>query len=182
MKKFLMIGLGLLVGAVAVVVGLAAAQSGQYHVERSLTISAPAAKVYALISDFHNFGKWSPWEHLDPKLEKTYSGAERGQGAVYDWSGNDQVGSGRMTIVAATENQRLDIKLEFFKPFPAISQTAWILEEEGGKTTMTWSIDGRNEGLMPKLFSLVMNMDKMLGTDFERGLSQLKNICEKPQT
>lgn len=182
MKKAFLIGLGLLVTGIAAVLAVAATQEGKYHVERSQTIAAPVAEVYAVMSDFRQFEKWSPWEHLDPNLKKTFTGAEKGEGAVYDWSGNDKVGSGRMTITRAVENQRVDIKLEFFKPFPATSQTSWILKDEAGKTNTTWSMDGRNVGLMAKTFGLFMNMDKMLGADFERGLSQLKNICEKTKT
>jgi hypothetical protein len=179
MKKKLLIVLAVL-GVVAVGICVAASlQPAHYHVERSVVIAAPPAVVYDIVSDFRRFGEWSPWEKLDPGMKKTFDGPPKNVGSTYAWQGNDDVGEGRMTIVAAAPNQKVDIKLEFFKPWQSTSQTSWNLASEGEQTKFTWAMDGNNEGLVPKMFSMFMNMDKMLGKDFEAGLTSLKELSEK---
>lgn len=179
MKKVILGCLGVVVVAVGGFLAYAATRPAAFRIERSTTISAPPSKIYPFLEDFHKFGQWSPWEKLDPTMKKSFSGAEKGVGAVYDWTGNDQVGQGRMTIVSAVPDQQVDVKLEFIKPFASESKTVWALKPEGDKTTIVWTMEGENKGLMEKAFSVVMDMDKLVGGDFEKGLSALKAASEK---
>ena len=169
---------GLAVAAlVAAWMAVVALQPSSFHIERSTTISAPAEVVFAQINDFHAWGAWSPWDHLDPNQQRTFTGSPSGQGAVYDWNGNDKVGQGRMTITRSKPSEAIEIKLEFIKPWAAVNQTKFVLKADKG-TTVTWSLDG-NFDFMGKAMSLFMSMDKQVGGDFERGLAQLKQVVEK---
>jgi hypothetical protein len=170
------VGLSLLVvvGALAVVI---ATRPGEFKVQRTASISAPAEVVFAYINDFHNWAKWSPWEKRDPNMKKTFEGAASGTGAVYSWVGNDQVGEGRMTLTESQPSDHVLIKLEFIKPFPATNQTQIALSDVGGATNVTWTMTGTNN-FVGKAFSLVMNMDKLVGGDFEKGLAQLEQQSE----
>lgn len=179
MKKVILGILGLAVVAVGGFLAYAATRPEHYHIERSLTISAPPDKIYPLLEDFHKFGEWSPWEKLDPAMKRNFAGAEKGEGAVYSWQGNDKVGEGMMTIVSTVPNQQVNVRLEFIKPAASVCQTVWALKPEGDKTTVTWTMDGENKSLIEKAFSVVMNLDKMVGGDFERGLANLKAVSER---
>jgi Polyketide cyclase / dehydrase and lipid transport len=148
-----------------------------YTVERSATIDAPPARVYDEIASFHNWTKWSPWEGIDPQLKRTYSGAESGIGAVYNWSGNRRAGQGRMEITDATECSSLRIDLVFEKPFRARNDTLFTIEPERTGCRVTWSMSGRKT-LMTKAMSVFKSMDKFFGPDFEKGLAQLKATAE----
>lgn len=167
----------LLVGIVGLLVA-ASLQPAEYRVERSVVIDAPPSEVYAVITDFTRYGEWSPWEKLDPALKKTVTGKPGEVGSRYVWEGNDQVGQGSMTVTGAVPDERVDIKLEFLKPFEATSTTSWVLVPEGDSTRMTWAMEGRNEGVVAKLFAMLMDMEQMIGKDFEQGLANLKRVCE----
>jgi hypothetical protein len=171
------IGLGLLVvvGALAVVI---ATRPGEFKVQRTTSISAPAEVVFGYINDFHNWAKWSPWEKRDPNMKKTFEGPPSGAGSIYSWAGNDKVGEGRMTLTDSKPNERVLIKLEFIKPFAATNLTEVALSAAGGTTNVTWTMSGTSN-FVGKAFSLVMNMDKMVGGDFEQGLAQLKQLSEQ---
>lgn len=182
MKKVFLALLALVALAVVALgafLAYASTRPAAYHIERSLTISAPPEKIYPLLEDFHRFGEWSPWEKLDPGMKRNFAGPGKGEGAVYSWQGNDQVGEGMMTIVSTVPNQQVNVKLEFIKPFASVCQTVWALKPEGDKTTITWSMDGENKGVVEKAMAVVMDMDKMVGGDFEKGLANLKAISEK---
>jgi len=163
---------GVIVLALIVLLLVAAMQPAAFKIERSAVVAAPPEKVYGLIEDFHQWSKWSPWERLDPSLQRTYSGAEKGTGAKYSWVGNKKVGEGRMTILDCQPPQKVVIKLEFLKPFAATNQAMFMLVPEGAGTRVTWSMTG-NRPFMMKAFSLVMNMDKLVGGDFEKGLANM---------
>jgi uncharacterized protein YndB with AHSA1/START domain len=171
MKKVLIVLLVLVLGFVAFV----ATRPATYHVERTATVAAPPAAVYARIADFREWEAWSPWENLDPAMTKTFEGAESGVGAGYHWAGNDQVGEGRMTITEATPERRLLIRLEFIKPWAATNATAFDLEPSGDGTRVKWTMDGTND-FMGKAMSVFVNMDQMIGKDFERGLASLDSL------
>lgn len=147
-----------------------------FHIERSATVAAPPEIVYARLDNFHRWPEWSPWEKLDPNMKRTYAGPESGPGASYAWTGNDKVGEGRMTIEDATPASKVAIKLEFIKPFAATDQATFVLVPEGNATKVTWSMDGKNN-FMSKAFSVFMNMDKMVGADFEKGLASLNTVA-----
>ena len=172
----------MIIGSVVVsglaVVGAASMQPEIYHVERSVTTSAPPSTVYRILSDFGRFGEWSPWEKLDPAMTKSIDGPAATVGTSYSWKGNDEVGAGRMTIVGLTPDQKVDIKLEFTAPWVSTSQTSWTVVADGAQSKITWAMDGRNEGLVAKVAAMFMNMDKMLGKDFDAGLATLKTVAE----
>jgi hypothetical protein len=144
-----------------------------YTVERSTSIKAPVASVNSHIVDFHNWTDWSLWEGLDPDRSRTYSGADSGLGAKYAWSGNRRVGEGRMEIIEAVEPSRVEVALDFLKPFQSSSVTAFDLQPEGETTRVTWTITS-----MLRLMGIFRSMDKMIGPDFEKGLAQLKTVAE----
>ena len=163
--------------AIAVILILAAMKPDTFSVVRTASIGAPGEKLFALISDFHQWRKWSPWEERDPDLKRSYSGAERGKGAAYAWEGNKNVGSGRMEILDATPSQ-IVIKLDFLKPFEAHNQAEFTLTPQGGGTSVTWTMQGPAP-FMFRVMHVVMNMDKMVGKDFEAGLANLRRAAEQ---
>ena len=148
-----------------------------WTVERSTTIDAPAERVYEQLADFHRWRGWSPWEDLDPALQRDYSGPESGTGAVYRWSGNRKAGAGRMEIVRAVAGERVDIDLEFLKPFKARNDTSFVLTPQGGTTGVLWTMTGKKSVAM-RVMSMFGGMDKMIGPDFEKGLSRLRSVTE----
>lgn len=173
---------GLIGAGVAGALAYVASRDARYRVERSAVIPAPPEKVFEMVSNLELFDQWSPWARLDPQLEKRYSGRPGEVGSSYGWSGNHKVGEGRMTVTHLSPNHSVDIRLEFFKPFPSVCSTRWSFEPEaGGGTRMTWSMDGENTGLLAKFFGLVMNYDRMIGGSFEEGLSNLKVCFQKAE-
>ncbi|MEO8637090.1 MAG: SRPBCC family protein [Gemmatimonadales bacterium] len=173
LKKILLVvaALGLIL---AVVVAL---QPAAFSISRSATISAPDSVVFAQLNDFHNWEAWSPWSKLDPAMKATYAGPAAGAGAEYSWAGNKDVGEGRMTILESTPSSAVRIKLEFLAPFAATNTAVFTLTPTTNGTIVVWTMTGRNN-FMAKGANLVMNMDKMVGGDFEKGLAQLKTISE----
>lgn len=173
LKKVLLV----VVLVVVAFLGFVATRPAEFKVERSASISAPVDVTLAQINDFHLWNAWSPWDNLDPAMTRTFSGAPSGVGAVYEWKGNDKVGEGRMTITEASATSTT-IKLEFIKPWTATNTTKFTAEgTEGMGTHLTWTMAGTND-FMGKLFSTFVNMDKMVGADFEKGLGQLKTAAE----
>jgi uncharacterized protein YndB with AHSA1/START domain len=153
-----------------------AAGSNEFEVTRDVTIAAPPAAVFDLLVDFHRWIEWSPWEDLDPNLTRTYSGAPSGTGAVYEWVGNRKAGAGRMEITAAEPPSRLEIALQFIKPFKSSSTTTFLLDERGEGTHVTWRMVGPKT-FMTRVMGVFMSMDKMVGRDFERGLARLSDVA-----
>lgn len=147
-----------------------------YTVTRSATIDAPAERIRALVNDFHAWRQWSPWEDLDPGMQRTYSGAERSVGAGYAWEGNRKAGKGSMTITGDAP-ERVDVDLHFDRPFPADNTFAFHLTPAGDSTAVEWRMDGEM-GVVTRLFSLVRSMDSLVGPDFEKGLARLKRVAE----
>ena len=171
---YILIALAAIIIAFVVVVALQPAES---RIERAATISAPPADVFAQVNDFHKWGAWSPWEKLDPALQRTFAGAPEGAGAIYSWIGNKQVGEGRMTLMDSRPNELITIKLEFFKPFKATNTAKFTFKPQGEQTLITWTMTGRKNFVM-KAFCLFMDMDKMVGGDFEKGLANMKSVVE----
>jgi hypothetical protein len=178
MARKILIGVAALI-AVLVVVTLM--QPSTYRVERSITINAPVENAFAQVNDFHQWGAWSPWEKLDPGMKKTFEGPPSGTGSKYAWVGNDQVGEGRMTIEKSEKPSKIEIKLEFLKPFESTSKTTFAFAPAGASSKVTWSMDGENN-FVGKFFCIFMNMDKMIGGDFERGLAAMKAAAEAAPT
>jgi len=150
-----------------------------YTVERTTVINAPAEEVYAQIVDFHNWRNWSPWDDLDPDMKRTYSGPDSGVGAGYAWSGNRKAGEGQMKITEAVETSSVQIALDFLKPFKSSSTTTFNLRAHGEATEAIWTMTGPMT-LMTRVIGVFKSMDKMVGPDFEKGLTQLKGVTEQP--
>jgi hypothetical protein len=140
-------------------------------------MAAPPAAPYALVTDFRQWGRWSPWEKMDPTMKKAYSGAATGVGAEYHWVGNDQVGEGRMTLTEARPNERVAIRLAFIKPFAAVNTTTFTFAPEGAATRVSWRMAGEND-FVSKAFGLFVDMDAMIGKDFDSGLAAMKAAAE----
>lgn len=176
MGKAKKIGIGV---AVVVVVFLlvVVTRPDTYHVERSKVISATPDAVYGHVADFQKWNAWSPWEKLDPNMKKTYGGTHNSVGATYTWVGNDKAGAGDMTIASLEPGKRVEIDLHFVKPFEDRSKTRFKFEPEGQGTKVTWAMDG-NHNFISKAMCLFMDMDKMIGKDFENGLDSMKQVSE----
>jgi hypothetical protein len=164
--------------AIAVILILAAAKPNTFSVQRATLVKAPAEKIFPLINDFHRWGSWSPYEHKDPAMKRSYSGAASGKGAVYAWDGNRNVGSGRMEILDASVPAKIVIKLDFFTPFEGHNTAEFTMLPQGGATNLTWLMHGPAP-FMAKIMHVFMNIDRMVGKDFEIGLANLKRLTEK---
>jgi hypothetical protein len=174
MLKKILIGVGAGLAVLAVVISL---QPDTFHVERSATMAAPPEAVFAQVNDFHAWSGWSPWEKLDPGMKRSFDGAPSGVGAKYAWVGNKEVGEGRMTIEKSTPASEVQVLLEFLKPFEATNTATFTFSKTAEGTKTTWAMDGKNN-FVSKAMHLVMNMDKMIGPDFERGLASMKTVAE----
>jgi len=163
---------------VAAVLILAATKPDTLRVERRASITAAPDKIFPLINDFHNWVSWSPYEKRDPQMRRTHSGAQNGKGAVYEWAGDRKVGKGRMEITDTAAPSRVTIKLDFIEPFEGHNTAEFLLEPKGDATEVTWVMQGPC-AYIAKVMSVFVNMDKMIGKDFEAGLANLKSIAEK---
>jgi len=162
---------------VAAVLVLAATRPDSLRVERSARVSAPPEKILPLINDFHQWSAWSPYEKLDPSMKRTFAGQPAGKGAVYEWQGDSKVGQGRMEIVETAPTSTA-IKLDFLKPFEAHNIARFTAQPAGDATLVSWSMEGPAP-FVTKLLGLFVNMDKMIGKDFETGLANLKVVAEQ---
>ena len=175
MVKKIAIGVVVLIAAV---LGFAATRPDTFRVERAMRITAPPEKIFPLIEDFHSWGLWSPWEKKDPAMQRTYRGPERGVGSVYAWQGNSDIGKGSMRITAVTPPSRIVFALDFSEPFEAHNIAEFTLEPVGAGSEVTWAMHGPST-LMSKVIGLFLDMDGMVGADFETGLATLKSIAER---
>lgn len=166
----------LLVVTVAVLLLYAATRPDSFRVQRALAIKAPPDKIFALVNDLPSHRKWSSWEQKDPAMKRTYSGPSSGKGAVYEWDGNKNIGSGRMEIVESTPS-RIVYAMHFIRPFEARNTAEITLAPNGDGTTVTWAIHGPMP-YMSKVFTIFCSMDKMIGREFETGLANLKALTE----
>lgn len=169
-----------LIVIVALVVGLlgyAATRTDTFRVERSTRIKAPPEVAFVLVDDFKRWTAWSPYEHRDPALERTYSGAESGRGAIYAWNGDKNVGQGRMEITESTPSSRVAMDLEFIRPFAARNIAEFTFVPDGDYTIVTWAMWGPSP-FISKLMGVFVNFDRMIGKDFEAGLAKLKAVAE----
>jgi uncharacterized protein YndB with AHSA1/START domain len=156
----------------------AATRPDSFRVQRTTSIKAPPEKIFAYINDLHRWAAWSPYEHKDPAMQRTLSGAASGRGAVYEWNGNREVGQGRMEITASSPPSRVTIQLDFIKPFEGHNVAEFTLRPQGDATTVTWALHGPSPYLT-KLMGLFFSMDTMIGKDFEAGLANLKSVAEQ---
>jgi hypothetical protein len=173
LKKILIV----LVAILAVFAGVVALQPTEFRIVRSATIAAPAAVVFSQVNDFHNWQAWSPWAKLDPAAKNSYEGPAARTGAIFKWSGNNQVGEGTMTLTDSQPNDLIKIKLDFVRPFVNTNAVEFTFKPQGDSTLVTWNMSGRNN-FISKAFCLFMNMDKIVGGEFEKGLAEMKAIAE----
>ena len=168
--------------AIAIVLVLAATKPDTFSVQRAAMVKAPPESIFPLINDFHRWGTWSPYENKDPAMKRSYSGAESGKGAVYAWDGNKHVGSGRMEILDASAPSKIVIKLDFFTPFEGHNTAEFTMLPQGDATSVTTNVTWLMHGparFMSKVMQVFMNLDNMVGKDFEIGLANLKRLTEK---
>ena len=175
MLKIIVIAILLLVAGLLI---YAATNPDAFRIERSTTIKAPPEKVFALINDFHQWEAWSPWEKIDPAIKRTYRGPGSGAGAVYEWAGNKDIGQGRMEIVESTAASKISLKLDFVTPFEAHNFVDFTLTSQGDSTKVTQAMYGPSP-YISKLMTIFFSMEKMVGSKYEEGLSNLKSLAEK---
>ncbi len=169
--------LGALAVLLIVLLIIVSLQPEDFRLTRSTTIQAPPADVFAHVNDFHQWEAWSPWAKMDPTMKASYSGAAAGPGAAYSWTGNSEVGEGKMTILKSQPPESVLIQLDFLKPMEATNMCEFTFKPEGPGTLATWDMSGKLN-FMAKAIHLVMDMDKLVGSDFEKGLAQLKAVSE----
>lgn len=174
MLKKLLIVLFVFISLFALVVAF---QPEDFKISRSQQINAPLFVVFAKVNVLANWQEWSPWAKLDPNVKNTYEGPEFGEGAIFHWLGNNDVGEGRMTITESRNNELVKIKLEFIKPFQATNDTEFVFTSDGTVCTVNWSMSGKRS-FMEKAFNLIFNMESIVGADFEKGLATMKKSAE----
>ena len=171
-----------LIGGVAAVAALGAvivaSQDANFRIERSVKINASKTAIFGVLRDFRQFEHWSPWERLDPKMQKTYEGETAAVGSYYHWAGNKQVGEGTMTVVEVQQDEGIDLRVEFFRPFASQTLVRWSVADAGdGSQIVTWSMKGKHGNFMAKAFD--RRMKSTLTKNFDEGLARLKALCEK---
>lgn len=176
-RALLWIGL-IVVTFVVALLAYATTRPKTFRVSRSAIINAPADRIYPLIDDFRAWSTWSPFDQLDPAMKKTFSGPATGTGSVYEWSGNRRAGAGRMENMGAQAPSRVVIELDFLRPIEGHDIAEFKLVPEGGSTRVTWSIDGPSP-FVSRVVGVFLDMDKLIGNDFETGLANLKAVAEK---
>lgn len=177
LKTILLSVAAILVTGIVIVLILAAMKPDTFTLRRSLAINAPPERIFPLINEFRNWTAWSPWEKLDPNLKRDYSGAPAGVGSVYAWEGDKKVGQGRMEIVEAASPSKIGLKLDFVRPFEAHNDVTFALEPAGAATKVIWTMTGPTP-FIGKIFHVFVDMDRMVGRDFEAGLASMKAAAE----
>ena len=178
MKKVFLFVLALvvLIGASVTIAGFM--QAPNFTVERSKEIGATPEVAFAILSDFRQFVKWSPWQEIDPNVKTTFSGEDKGLNAVHEWEGNREAGKGRMTIVGVDQDRQIDMKLEFFEPFESEAKVSYVIEPAGEQAKVTWKMDGDKGGLVGQIFSMFTPFEDSVGADFDKGLSKLDTYAQ----
>jgi hypothetical protein len=178
MLKITLIVLAVLAVGIVGILAYAATRPDDFRLQRSAVIKAPPEKVFPFINDFKQWGAWSPYEKLDPGMKRIYGATTAGKGATYAWEGNGNVGSGSMEILNAPAPSQVAIKLDFMRPFEAHNIAEFTLRRVGESTNVTWSMRGPLP-FFAKIIHVFMNMDKMVGGQFDEGLANLKAAAEK---
>ena len=163
--------------ALVAVLAFAATRPNHFRVERRTVVTAEPQVIFDSLNQFSQWASWSPWEKLDPTMQKQHSGPEAGVGSSYSWNGNKKVGTGSMEILESNAPTHLKVKLDFLKPFEAHNTAEFSLTPVQGGTEVVWAMYGPSP-FISKLMGLFMNMDKMIGKDFEEGLANLKSVAE----
>jgi uncharacterized protein YndB with AHSA1/START domain len=174
MLKKILITLAVIIVVFLIVVAM---QPSEFRVTRSTTILAPPGAVFPFVNELKRWEAWNPWGKLDPAMKLTYEGPPAGKGAAYAWVGNHEVGEGRMTITESRPDELVQFKMDFYKPMAGTSDAEFTFKPEGHQTAVTWSMTGRNN-FVAKAMCLFMNMDRMIGGQFEKGLASMKATVE----
>lgn len=174
--KKILLAIVVLVVVLVVIVSL---QPNTFRIERSTTIAASAEAVFPHVNELRRWEAWNPWGKIDPNMKLTYDGPSAGVGASYAWVGNNDVGEGRATITEVRANEYVQLRLEFLKPMPGVAKAEFSFKPVEAKTQVTWAMSGTNN-FIGRFFCLFMNMDKMVGGQFEKGLADLKAASETP--
>lgn len=177
LKAIAVIAILLAVGVAGVLV-FALTKPDTFRVERSLAVKAPADAIYPVVADFRRWTAWSPYENRDPTMKRTFGGTAEGKGATYAWDGNSKVGAGHMEILEASGPSKLRIKLDFERPFEGHNTAEFTFVPQGDATLVTWAMYGPAP-FLSKVMQVFINMDSMIGKDFEAGLASLKKLTEK---
>lgn len=175
MLLYILLGLAALVVLFIIIVVM---QPSEFEVKRSTSIEAAPSKVFPLVNNLRMWPLWSPWEKLDPAMEKTFEGSGEGPGSSYSWNGNNKVGEGRNTILESKQDQLVHMRLDFVRPFKASNDVKFTFKPEGSGTHVNWAMTGQKNFVF-KAFGMFMDMDKMVGTDFEKGLAAMKVEAER---
>jgi len=175
MIKTILIVIVVLVAGVLI---FASTRPDTFSVQRSTTIKAAPEKVFAVVNDFHRWTDWSPWEKLDPAMQRTLGGSPAGKGATYAWEGNRKAGQGRMEIIESVPSNKVGIQLDFIKPFEGHNIAEFTLTPQAGGTRVDWVMRGPTP-FVSKLMQVFVSLDTMIGKDFEEGLSNLKALSEQ---
>jgi hypothetical protein len=175
MIKKILVGIGIVAALILI---YAAFKPGDFQVQRSIAIQAPPEKIFPLINDFHQWPSWSPWEKLDLNMKRTLSGPPSGTGSIYEWDGNNKAGKGRMEITDSVASSKIGIKLDFIKPMEGHDAVEFTMQPNGNATTVTWAMSGPLT-YPGKVMSVFVSMDKLIGSDFETGLANMKAMAEK---
>jgi uncharacterized protein YndB with AHSA1/START domain len=177
MKRKLLIALAVLGGLIFIFLIVVVVQPADYRVERSATFAAEPSEVFAQVNDLRQWENWSPWAKLDPNAKNSFEGASEGEGAIFRWSGNSDVGEGSMTIVESRPYERIRLRLDFVKPMEGTADVEFQFQPQGEQTHVTWSMRGKNN-FIGKAMCLFMDMDAMIGGDYEKGLANMKGVVE----
>ena len=162
---------------VAALLIYASMKPNRFTVKRAATMQATRDIVFPYVNDFHLWEMWSPWEKLDPAMQRTHVGPASGVGAVYEWDGNSKAGAGRMEIIKSVEPKRVVINLQFIRPFRSLNSVEFTFEAKDSATLVTWTMDGPCPFIM-KIMHVFINMDAMIGKDFDKGLASIKALAE----
>jgi hypothetical protein len=176
LKTLAIIGVVIVV-AIAGILLYAATKPDSFRVQRVVLINAPSDKVFPLINDIKAWTVWSPYEKKDPAMKRSYGAVTAGKGATYAWEGDKNVGQGSIEMIESGP-RKIVIKLDFLKPFEAHNMGEFLLEPKGDSTSVTWATYGPSP-YMSKVIGTFINIDDMIGRDFEKGLADLKAAAEK---
>jgi hypothetical protein len=169
------------IALVVLVIGLlayASTRPDSFSVRRSTLIGAPAERIFPLIANLKSMNTWNPFVEPDPAIKIAYTGPDSGKGAAHTWSGNSKVGAGRIEITDATPSSRVALQLDMIKPMKAHNAVEFTLQPNGNGTLVTWTMSG-NQPLMAKVMNVFIDCDRMVGSQFEKGLASLKTIVER---
>ncbi|MGR9085992.1 MAG: SRPBCC family protein [Gammaproteobacteria bacterium] len=176
--NYLMGAAAVLVAAIVIVLALASRKPDEFVVRRSTTIDATPEAIFPHINDLHQWEDWSPYLKKDPAMKGTYSGPVSGIGSVYEFEGNREVGKGRVRITGSRPHSTVAMQLDMIEPFAARNAVEFTLKPDGNATQVTWSMTGKNN-FLSKIVGVFLDMDKMIGRDFDAGLADLKTILER---